>query len=69
MKGNVSKARVVYAKIESEAIQKIANAITKAFIDAGWFVFLFVSKRNNTFAKKYYSSDLKTEIVHFLFKA
>lgn len=35
MKGNPSKARVVYAKIESESLQKIANGITKAFIDAG----------------------------------
>lgn len=35
MKGNVSKARVVYAKIESKALQRIADAITKAFIDAG----------------------------------
>lgn len=35
MQGNPSSARVVYAKIESEALQKIADGIAKAFIDAG----------------------------------
>ncbi|XP_031620842.1 uncharacterized protein LOC116339226 isoform X2 [Contarinia nasturtii] len=35
MKGNPNKARVVYAKIESEALQKVADGITTAFIDAG----------------------------------
>lgn len=35
MKGSTDKARVVYAKIESEPLQKIANGITESFIAAG----------------------------------
>lgn len=35
MKGSTDKARVVYAKIQSESLQKIADNITKTFIDAG----------------------------------
>lgn len=35
MKGSPTNARVVYAKIESESLQKIANGITQSFIDAG----------------------------------
>ncbi|XP_031620944.1 uncharacterized protein LOC116339292 [Contarinia nasturtii] len=35
MNRNRKKARVVYAKIESEALQKVADGITRAFIDAG----------------------------------
>lgn len=35
MNGNPEKARVVYAKVESEALQKIANGIAKCFVDAG----------------------------------
>lgn len=36
MNGNAEKARVVYAVIESEALQQIADGIVNAFIDAGW---------------------------------
>lgn len=35
MKGSADKARVVYAKIQSESLQNIADSITRAFIDAG----------------------------------
>ncbi|XP_055320542.1 activating signal cointegrator 1 complex subunit 1-like isoform X2 [Sitodiplosis mosellana] len=35
IKGRPNKARVVYAKVESEPLQKIANGIAKSFVDAG----------------------------------
>lgn len=35
MKGSTDKAKVVYAKIQSESLQKIADSITTAFVDAG----------------------------------
>lgn len=37
MKGSPNKARVVYAKVESEPLQIIANGIAKTFIDASKF--------------------------------
>lgn len=37
MKGSAEKARVLYAKIQSEPLQRVANEITKSFIDAGKF--------------------------------
>ncbi|XP_037029866.1 uncharacterized protein LOC119069812 isoform X2 [Bradysia coprophila] len=35
MKGKPTKAKVVYAQIESESLQQIANAITKSFVESG----------------------------------
>lgn len=35
MKGSTDKAKVMYAKIQSESLQKIADNITQSFIDAG----------------------------------
>ncbi|KAG4080006.1 hypothetical protein HA402_006318 [Bradysia odoriphaga] len=35
MKGKPTKAKVVYAQIESESLQQIANAITKSFNESG----------------------------------
>lgn len=35
MKGSIDKAKVVYAKIQSESLQRVADGISKAFIDAG----------------------------------
>lgn len=35
MQGSADKTRVLYAKIQSESLQKIADSITKSFIDAG----------------------------------
>lgn len=34
MKGSPNNAKVVYAKIESESLQKIANGIAQSFIDS-----------------------------------
>lgn len=35
MKGSADKVKVLYAKIQSESLQKIADRIAKSFIDAG----------------------------------
>lgn len=35
MKGSAEKAKVLYAKIQSESLQRIADEITQSFIDAG----------------------------------
>lgn len=43
MKGSPEEARVLYAKIESDSLQKIADAITNSYIHAGIQIELIIN--------------------------
>lgn len=61
MKGSPKKARVVYAKIESDSLQTIANGISKSFNDAGEERFNSEKISNLKKKKSFFSQDLGRE--------